>query len=73
MPDACEPPLFLSFPPDLDYLFGVYSGILFSSTFYMFAYSAISANKPKIYPNLVFPGIISGIMWGIAMGKRDAV
>lgn len=58
----------LSLPVDLDYLFGVYSGILFTSTFYVFVYSAITGNKPKIYANLIFPGLISGILWGIAMG-----
>ena len=54
---------------DLDYLPGVYSGILFTSTFYLFAYSAISGNKPKVYPKVILPGILSGLLWGIAMGK----
>lgn len=55
---------------DLNYLFGVYSGILFTSTLYMFIYSAVTGNKPKIYPKVIFPGIISGLLWGIAMGKH---
>lgn len=53
----------------MNYLFGVYSGILFTSTFYMCVYSVIKRNKPKIYPQVIFPGLISGIMWGIAMCK----
>jgi len=52
---------------DIDYLFGVYCGILLASTFYMFVYSAIKWNLPKLYPKTVIPGIVSGIMWGIAM------
>ena len=57
---------------DLDYLFGVYSGILFTSTGYFFIYSIITGNKPKVYPQVIFPGIVSGILWGIAMGRWSA-
>lgn len=54
-------------PADVDYLFGFYTGILFVSTFYFVVYSAARRNKPMIYPKLILPGLISGIMWGIAM------
>lgn len=59
---------FLSFP-DIDYLFGHYSGIVFVSTFYFVVYAAFRRNKPMVYPRLILPGLISGIMWGIAMCK----
>ena len=52
---------------DIDYLFGYYSGILFVSTFFFVVYAAFRLNKPVIYPKLILPGLISGIMWGIAM------
>lgn len=58
-----------AYSADLDYLPGVYSGILFTSTFYLFIYSAVSGNKPKVYPKIILPGILSGLLWGVAMGK----
>ncbi len=56
---------------DLDYVFSDYCGILFTSTFYFIIYCAVSKNKPKVYPRLILPGLISGIMWGIAMSKLE--
>lgn len=52
---------------DIDYLFGMYSGILITSTFYFGLYSACKLNRPKVYPRVILPGLISGVMWGIAM------
>ena len=54
---------------DMDYLFGVYCGILLASTTYFFIYAIVRCNQPVIYPKLVLPGLISGILWGIAMCK----
>ena len=58
-------------PPysDTDYLFGHYCGILLASTFYLVVYSAVRRNRPRVYPQVVIPGLISGVMWGIAMGQ----
>jgi glucose uptake protein GlcU len=59
-----------SFPPstsDTDYLFGHFSGILLASTFYLVIYSVVKRNRPCVYPRVIVPGLISGIMWGIAM------
>ena len=53
----------------MQYLFGVFSGILFTSTFYFFVYCIVCQNKPKINPKVIFPGIVSGLMWGIAMSE----
>ena len=55
-------------PTDLNYLFGVFSGIMFTSTFYLFVYSIATGNRPKVYPKVIFPGLVSGLLWGIAMG-----
>jgi len=50
----------------LDYVFSHFSGIFLTSTFYMVAYSVFMNNKPKLYPEAVFPGFLSGLMWGMA-------
>jgi glucose uptake protein GlcU len=52
---------------DTDYLFGHFSGILLASTFYLVIYSVVKRNRPCVYPRVIVPGLISGIMWGIAM------
>lgn len=49
-----------------DYLFGHYTGILATSTLYIGIYSIAKCNKPAVYPKAILPGLISGIMWGIA-------
>lgn len=55
-------------PTDIDYIFGHYSGILLASTLYFIIYGLIMRNKPRVYPKVILPGLLSGIMWGIAMG-----
>lgn len=53
----------------MDYLFGVYCGILLASTAYFCIYAVAKRNQPVIYPKVIIPGLISGILWGIAMCK----
>ena len=53
----------------MDYLFGVYCGILLASTTYFCIYAIAKCNQPVIYPKVIIPGLISGILWGIAMRK----
>lgn len=36
-----------------------------TSTTFFIMYIIIMRNKPKIYPRVILPGILSGIMWGI--------
>ncbi|BFZ15118.1 hypothetical protein BsWGS_18157 [Bradybaena similaris] len=50
----------------LDYVFAQFCGIYAASCVYFFIYCAIKKNKPKIYPQTILPGIISGIMWAVA-------
>ena len=50
----------------MDYVFAHFTGILISSTVYMLIYSAVMKNKPRIYPAVILPGFISGVMWAIA-------
>jgi len=32
----------------------------------MAIYCAVMCNRPRIYPNVILPGLISGVMWAIA-------
>lgn len=50
----------------LDYVFATFTGIFISSSFYFFIYCILKRNKPDIYPKVIVPGLVSGIMWGIA-------
>ncbi|CAF0896716.1 unnamed protein product [Adineta ricciae] len=50
----------------LHYVFAMYSGIFFSSMFYFIIYIAYKGNRPYLHVPSIFPGILSGIMWGIA-------
>jgi glucose uptake protein GlcU len=50
----------------LDYVFSQFCGIYLASVFWMLVYCVGMNNKPKLYPEAVFPGFISGVMWAIA-------
>ncbi|XP_072112092.1 transmembrane protein 144b isoform X1 [Mobula birostris] len=51
---------------DLDYVFAHFSGIFLTSTVYFLLYCALMKNKPKVYPKVILPGFVSGVMWAIA-------
>ncbi|XP_055452598.1 transmembrane protein 144 [Psammomys obesus] len=51
---------------DLDYVFAHSSGIFLTSTVYFVAYSVAMKNRPKLYPQAVLPGFLSGVLWAIA-------
>jgi glucose uptake protein GlcU len=50
----------------LDYVFAHFSGILLTSTTYFILYCMLKKNRPRLYPQCILPGILSGIMWGVA-------
>ena len=50
----------------MDYVFAHYTGILVCSTVYMLIYSAVMKNNPRVYPAVVLPGFVSGVMWAVA-------
>ncbi|XP_033742100.1 transmembrane protein 144-like [Pecten maximus] len=50
----------------LDYVFACFCGIYLSSTVYFCIYALVRRNKPRVYPRVIVPGIISGIMWAAA-------
>ncbi|KAM8938682.1 transmembrane protein 144 [Pelodytes ibericus] len=51
---------------DLDYVFAHFSGIFLTGTVYFLIYCAVMKNHPKVYPQAVLPGFISGFFWAIA-------
>lgn len=50
----------------IDYAFPHFCGIFLTSTFIMLLYCLIMRNNPVVYPQIIFPGAISGFMWAIA-------
>ncbi|XP_029644145.1 transmembrane protein 144-like isoform X1 [Octopus sinensis] len=53
-------------PNGLDYVFAHYCGIYLTASVYFCIYVIFMRNKPVVYPKAILPGIISGIMWGVA-------
>ncbi|XP_077857793.1 transmembrane protein 144 isoform X1 [Macaca mulatta] len=51
---------------DLDYVFAHFSGIFLTSSVYFLAYCIAMKNSPKLYPEAVLPGFLSGVLWAIA-------
>ncbi|XP_077156129.1 transmembrane protein 144 isoform X2 [Paroedura picta] len=51
---------------DLDYVFAHFSGIFLTSTMYFLIYCAIMKSHPKVYPEAILPGFLSGLLWAIA-------
>ena len=50
----------------LDYAFPYTTGIFLMATLLLVVYSVVKLNKPKIYPKVLLPGLISGGMWATA-------
>ncbi len=50
-----------------DYVFAFYNGILCTALFWFLLYVIYMKNKPQINKKAVFPSIIGGILWAIAM------
>jgi len=50
----------------LDYVFSHFTGIILTSTFYFLLYCMTKWNKPILYPQVVLPGFLAGILWAIA-------
>ena len=50
----------------LDYVFSHFCGIYFASTVYMLAYCCYKRSTPVLYPRVILPGFLSGLMWAAA-------
>uniref|UniRef100_A0A8D0HAQ7 Transmembrane protein 144 n=1 Tax=Sphenodon punctatus TaxID=8508 RepID=A0A8D0HAQ7_SPHPU len=51
---------------DLDYVFAHFSGIFLTSTIYFLIYCTAMKNNPRVYPQVIIPGFVSGVLWAIA-------
>ena len=56
---------------ELDYAFGLFTGILLTSTFWFVLYCFCLKLKPKINPKLTIPALFSGVLFGIGNGRRE--
>jgi len=50
----------------LDYVFSHFCGIWITSTAYFLIYCIVKKNNPVLYPKVVIPAIISGVLWSLA-------
>ena len=50
----------------IGFVFSHFSGIFLTSTIFMMIYCAATNNRPRIYPRVILPAFLSGIMWAIA-------
>ena len=50
----------------MDYVFAHFTGFFVSSTVYLLIYSAAMKNKPRVYPEVILPGFLSGVMFAVA-------
>eukprot|EP00997_Jenningsia_sp_PLL12_P008233 NODE_4975_length_612_cov_59.285968_g4290_i0.p1 GENE.NODE_4975_length_612_cov_59.285968_g4290_i0~~NODE_4975_length_612_cov_59.285968_g4290_i0.p1 ORF type:complete len:138 (-),score=19.64 NODE_4975_length_612_cov_59.285968_g4290_i0:12-425(-) len=50
----------------LDYVFAHFCGIIVTSTLYLVLYIIRLRFQPQVYPHIVLPGLVSGVMWAIA-------
>jgi len=53
-------------PGELDFAFSHYSGIFIFTTAVYLIYTMYTRNQPQLFRQSMFPGFISGVMWGIA-------
>jgi len=50
----------------IDYVFSHFCGIFIASTAYFVIYCGYKRNQPFVNPQIILPGMISGVMWAIA-------
>ena len=50
----------------LDYVFSTFCGVYLGSTVYLLFYCIYKKNFPKVYPRVILPGFIAGLMWSVA-------
>ncbi|XP_071124935.1 transmembrane protein 144-like [Mytilus edulis] len=49
----------------LDYVFADFCGVYLTSTTFFVTYIIVMKFKPKVYPKVMIPALISGVMWAI--------
>jgi glucose uptake protein GlcU len=53
----------------LDYVFSHFTGIFITSTTYFLIYCILKKNRPSLYPQIVLPSFLSGVMWAVAQSS----
>jgi hypothetical protein len=48
------------------YIFPHFCGIFITSILFLQGYAVVMGNNPKVFPKVIFPGFISGLMWATA-------
>ena len=51
----------------IDYVFAVYNGIFVSALLYFVVYAVHKKNRPFVNTQAVFPSIVGGVLWALAM------
>lgn len=64
LPDFYDPSFL-----ELNYAFGLFTGILLTSTFWFVLYCFCLKLRPKINPKLTVPALFSGVLFGIGNGN----
>jgi len=50
----------------LDYVFSHFCGILLTSMACIMFYTAYKGNQPDVYPQVILPAYVSGLLWAVA-------
>jgi len=50
----------------LDYVFSHFTGILITSLMWFLVYCVVNKNKPWISGDVIIPGCLSGVIWGVS-------
>lgn len=50
----------------LDYVFSHFCGIYAASTFWFIVYCVIQKSSPRLYPRVILPAMLSGLIWAVA-------
>jgi len=53
-------------PHGIDYVFSHFTGVILTSLTYFLVYSLAKNNKPQVNNQIIVPGWLSGVVWGIA-------
>lgn len=53
-------------PHGIDYVFSHFTGIILTSLMWFLVYCVVKKNKPQVNNQVILPGWVSGVVWGIS-------
>jgi len=56
-------------PNGIDYVFSHFTGIILTSLFWFLAYCILMNNRPQVNNQVILPGWLSGVLWGISQAS----